>query len=187
VSAPLALTSSRLTLRRLAPADAAALVAYRSLPEVALYQSWEAFGPDDAVQLIADKAAVVPGTPGTWLQLAIVLTETETLIGDLGLHFIASGYPQQVELGVTLAPAYQGRGLATEAIGRAVDYVFGSFDVHRITATTDADNRPSAALFRRAGFRQEAHFVEHTWFKGAIVSEFVFAMLRREWEARRAG
>lgn len=179
------LTTQRLTLRALRPDDADALVAYRSRPEVALYQSWEKFDRNDAVQKIAEQLEVIPGTPDTWLQLAIVLTETGAVIGDLGLHFLATGYPQQAELGITLAPIYQGRGLATEAIQRAVDYLFGSFDIHRITATTDAANRPSAELFRRAGFRQEAHFVEHVWFKGAIGSEFVFAQLRREWEARQ--
>jgi len=40
-------------------------------------------------------------------------------------------------------------------------------------------------LFRRLGFRREAHFVEHVWFKGGWGSEFVFALLRREWEQGR--
>jgi RimJ/RimL family protein N-acetyltransferase len=54
-----------------------------------------------------------------------------------------------------------------------------------VAAVTDAENRPAAALFRRLEFRQEAHFLEHVWFKGAWGSEFVFALLRREWEERR--
>jgi len=32
------------------------------------------------------------------------------------------------------------------------------------------------------GFRQEAHFVEHRWFKNRWQSEYLFAMLKREWE-----
>jgi RimJ/RimL family protein N-acetyltransferase len=103
------LRSPRLILRRLGRDDLAALCAYRSLPEVARYQDWESFGPDEAARLIDTQAAV-----------------------------------------------------------------------------TDAENRSAASLFRRLGFRQEAHFVEHLWFKGRWGSEYVFALLRREWEQRRA-
>ena len=55
---------------------------------------------------------------------------------------------------------------------------------HPLAAVTDAENGAAAALFRRLGFRLEAHFVEHMWFKDRWGSEFVFAPLRREWERR---
>ena len=84
---PLELQSTRLRLRRLRPDDAAAICAYRTLPAVARFQSWESFGPAEAVRLIADQAAVVPDTPGTWLQLALVAVESESVIGDCGIHF----------------------------------------------------------------------------------------------------
>jgi len=53
-----------------------------------------------------------------------------------------------------------------------------------VFASTDVLNRPAVALFQRLGFRQEAHLVEHLWFKGQWGSEYVFAMLKREWEER---
>ena len=65
-------------------------------------------------------------------------------------------------------------------------FAFDSLGMHRVSAVTDAENGPAAALFRRLGFRQEAHFVEHVWFKGSRGSEFVFALLRREWEETNA-
>jgi RimJ/RimL family protein N-acetyltransferase len=57
--------------------------------------------------------------------------------------------------------------------------------MHRVTAVTDCDNAAAASLFHRLGFRREGHFVEHVWFKGRWGSEFLFALLRREWEACR--
>ena len=65
-------------------------------------------------------------------------------------------------------------------------YVFEALGKHRARAVTDAENDAAARLFRRLGFRQEAHFVEHLWYKGQWGSEFVFALLRREW-LERAG
>jgi RimJ/RimL family protein N-acetyltransferase len=180
----LELRSQRLCLRRLHPEDVSAIVRYRSLPEVTRFQEWESFGPDDAARLIASQLGMVPDKPGTWLQLALVLLVSGEVIGDCGIHF-RSDVPQQVELGITLAPAHQGRGLATEALSSVLVYVFDSLGKHRVSAVTDAENHPAADLFRRLGFRQEAHFVEHIWFKGAWGSEYVFALLHREWQARR--
>jgi RimJ/RimL family protein N-acetyltransferase len=182
----LELRSPRLCLRRLRPEDAAALVGYRSLPEVARFQGWESFGPDDAARLIAGQAGVVPDTPGTWLQLVLVLPESGEVVGDCGIHF-RRDEPRQVELGITLAPTHQGRGLATEALGSVLGYVFDCLGKHRVSAVTDAENQAAAGLLRRLGFRQEAHFVEHVWFKGAWGSELLFALLHREWQARRPG
>jgi RimJ/RimL family protein N-acetyltransferase len=185
MSEALELRSPRLCLRRLRPEDATALTSYRSLPEVARFQSWESFELADAVALIGAQAAVAPDTPGTWLQLALVAVESGGgVVGDCGLHFRADD-PRQVEVGITLAPAHQGRGLATEALARVLDYLFGGLGKHRVSAVTDAENHAAAGLLRRVGFRREAHHVEHVWFKGAWGSEYVFAVLRREWQAAR--
>jgi len=182
MSAAFELLSPRLHLRRLRPDDAAAICAYRSLPDVARYQSWESFTPDDAARLIADQERTAPDTPGTWLQLALTTLADGETVGDCGIHFLA-GDERQVELGITLSPEYQGRGLAAEAVASVLRYVFDSLGKHRVRAVTDAENHAAASLFRRLGFRQEAHFVENVWYKGAWGSEVVFALLQRDWRA----
>ncbi|HYH68806.1 MAG TPA: GNAT family protein [Urbifossiella sp.] len=179
---PFPLRTQRLVLRRLVPADAAALARYRGLPAVARYQSWDTFTPADAERLVADQEVVTPDTPGMWLQLGIAAAAT--LVGDLGLHTRADD-PRQVEVGITLDPAHQGLGYATEALGAVLGYVFGTLGKHRATATTDAANAPAAALFARLGFRREGHFLRNVWFKGAWGDEFLFALLREEWAARQ--
>ena len=179
----LELRSPRLCLRRLRPEDAPSLVGYRSLPEVARFQAWESFGSDEAARLIAAQAEVVPDTPGTWLQLALVSRESGQLVGDCGIHFRGDD-PRQVELGITLAPAHQRSGLATEALHSVLGYVFDALAKHRALAVTDANNQAAASLFHRLGFRLEAHYVEHVWFKGAWGSEYLIALLHRERRAR---
>lgn len=175
------LQTSRLQLRKLFPSDLDPLVAYRNNPVVSRYQSWEGFTNEQGEELIREQSQVELDTPGTWAQWALVLLESERLIGDCGIHFLA-GEPRQVELGITLSPAYQGRGLAKECLARILDFVFDSLGKHRATAVVDQKNKPAAKLFRSLGFRQEGNLIENVWFKGAWGSEFQFGILNREWK-----
>jgi RimJ/RimL family protein N-acetyltransferase len=180
---PNSLAAARIILRRLQTGDADSLCSYRSLPEVARYQSWDSFGPDDAAHFIEDQHDREPAIPGTWFQVAIVEKVTERMVGDCGLHCRLDD-PCQIEFGITLALSYQGLGYATEALDCLLHFVFATLGKHRVSAVTSAENHAAVSLFRRAGFRQEAHHVEHRWYKGHWDSELVFALLRREWESR---
>jgi RimJ/RimL family protein N-acetyltransferase len=177
------LALARLRLRRLQQNDAEALCAYRSLPEVARYQSWNSFGPDDAARLIEEQLTAEFDVPGTWFQLAIIEAATGDFIGDCGLH-CPKDEPRQMEIGITLSSRHQGRGYATEVVEGLLGWLFGRLDKHRVFASTDVLNYSAAALFRRLGFREEAQLVESLWFKGQWGSEYLFALLKREWEER---
>ncbi len=63
-------------------------------------------------------------------------------------------------------------------------YAFEELGLHRVIAITDARNAPAAALLTRVGMRQEAHFIDNVFFKGAWGSEYQFAKLDREWAAQ---
>jgi RimJ/RimL family protein N-acetyltransferase len=113
-----ALSTERLVLRRFRPEDLNAFVAYRSDPETARYQSWEApYRPSQARQFLHELEAIHPDTPGEWFQFAVALRHTDRLIGDCGAHVQAED-SRQAEIGFTLAPQYQGHGYATEAVRR---------------------------------------------------------------------
>lgn len=175
---PDSLASKRLTMRRLHPDDAAALCAYRSLPEVARYQSWESFGPHEAAKLIEGQSGQEPGVPGTWFQLAIVETATKGMIGDCGLHCLSHD-PHQFEIGITIAPQAQHRGYAVETLDCLLTFVFDQLGGQSVLATTDTLNASAAALFRRLGFRQ-APMVKSVWLKGQMGGEFMFVLTKDE-------
>jgi RimJ/RimL family protein N-acetyltransferase len=173
----------RLVLRRLRDEDLPALVAYRSDPEVARYQSWSDYDAKRGRELIEMMRTRQPGEPG-WFQFAIALKDTNQLVGDSGFR-VDEADPRLGELGFTLAPAHQGWGLGTEAVRGVLDYAFTTLGLHRVMAVTDALNVSAAKVLERVGMRREAHFREHVWFKGAWGDEFVYALLGREWAAAR--
>jgi RimJ/RimL family protein N-acetyltransferase len=175
------LITPRLLLRRLALPDCEAVLAYRSLPEVARYQSWENPDPASIRALIEQMADLAPDTPGTWLQLGITLRESAVLIGDCGLHF-PTGEPRQAEFGITLSPVFQKRGYALEALKAVLAYFFETLSKHRVYASVDPENSASISLLERAGLHKEAHFRQSLWFKGRWVDDVIFAILEQEWK-----
>jgi RimJ/RimL family protein N-acetyltransferase len=181
---PFPLATARLRLRPFQESDIAAFTAYRADAAVARYQSWEDFSLEDGRRFWQSQRGRVFGVPGTWFQVAIAELETDALLGDLALHFLED--PRQVELGFTLAAAQQGRGIAREAVTRMLDWLLAKGEVHRVHAVTDALNEPAHRLLRGLGFRQEAHHIENTFFKGAWGDELVFALLAREWADRHS-
>lgn len=179
------LCTDRLVLRALIPADAEAMFAYRSDPDVSRYQNWAPAEVEEIRAFIQDPAAMEPGTPDSWYQIGIARKDSDELIGDLGIH-VSAADPRQAEFGITLAPASQGQGLASEALRALFAYLFSELGLHRVTGSVDPRNTASMALLARAGMRQEGLHRESFWAKGEWTDDAVFALLAREWRERES-
>jgi RimJ/RimL family protein N-acetyltransferase len=175
------LFTDRLRINDLAPGDAAALHAYRSHEDVARFQDWIPASLDDALAFITRNAATPFSQAHSWYQLAVRLRATDELIGDLGVHFVADD-GHQVELGVSISPAHQRRGLATEALVATLGYLFTILHKHRVLTSIDPRNDASIALVEKVGMRREAHFRQSLFWKGEWVDDVVYAMLAAEWK-----
>lgn len=120
-------------------------------------------------------------SPGTWFQFGVRLRESALLIGDLGVHFLDDG--RQVEIGFTVAPPFQGRGLGTEAVVGILGCLFQDLGKYRVFASVDPGNRRSVQLLKRVGMRQEAHLLRSLRPQGESSDGLVFAILASEWRA----
>jgi len=154
---PLPIATPRLRLRRLVPDDLAQFQAYRTDPEVGRWQGWTATG-DTAARLFLEQNAMVPlFVPGEWFQLGIALAQDDgagPLIGDIGIG-LDEADPTRAEIGFSLHLAWQGRGLAAEAVDAARTLAFTQGGVTRLRAVTDTRNAASIRLLERLGFRLE--------------------------------
>jgi RimJ/RimL family protein N-acetyltransferase len=177
--------SERLILRRFRDSDLAPFVAYRNDPEVARYQSWDSFDEREARAFIREMGSAQPGVPGEWFQFAVESKESGNLVGDCALQ-VDGQEPYRAEIGFTLAREHQGRGFASEAVSRLLDFAFEELGLHRIVAIADCRNEPSWALLERIGMRREGHFLDSVWFKGEWSDEYLYAVLKDEWLRMRA-
>ena len=172
-------------LRHFRDADLALFMAYRNDPEVARYQGWEGISEPEARVFLQEQKEIQPGVPGHWFQIAVELKETGMLVGDCALK-IEEHDERQAEIGCTLSRAYQGRGIASEAVSCVLEYAFVTLRLHRVIAITDCENAASVALLERLGLRREGHFRQNVWFKGKWGDEFLYAMLQEEWQSMRS-
>ncbi len=178
------LLTKRLILRPLMESDLEAFASYRSDPNVAHYQTWTTpYSIVQAKALLEEMNLKPAGTPRAWFSFAIECQNQPGLIGDCAFQVLAEDR-QQARIGFTLSRSNQRLGYATEAISCLLDHLFCVFQLHRITAVCDVENSPSFRLLERIGMRREAHFVENIWFKGGWGSEYLYAMLHREWSQR---
>lgn len=138
-------------LRRLRPGDLADFRAYRSIPGLGRYQGWSA---QTEVEMAAFLAAmsVAPLFPrGDWIQLGIAEPAGDRLVGDIGLFLAADA--RSGEVGFTLEPASQGRGIATHAVREALGLMFSATVIGHVRGVTDTRNTASVRLLERLGFR----------------------------------
>jgi RimJ/RimL family protein N-acetyltransferase len=172
------LTTERLVLRRFRPADAETLAGYRSDPDVARYQSWEAPYPLRKAQYaIETMAAADPEQPG-WFQYAVELTAERALVGDVGVNLHDNR--MQAEIGYTLAPGWQGHGYATEAVQAVLEHLFRVRGLHRVSAECDARNSASVRVLERTGFQREGLLRQHTWIKGEWTDDLLYGLLEAD-------
>ena len=156
------IVTERLVLRLLRAEDVPAFAAYRSHPDVARHQSWDtAYSRADGDRLVAAQAGADLGDPGPWVQIAAVDRGSGELLGDCAVR-VVTDQPRTAEVGVTLAPAGQGAGFATEALGAVVSRLFEEHDMHRVYAQADDRNVAVHRLLERLGFRCEARPVSYT-------------------------
>jgi aminoglycoside 6'-N-acetyltransferase len=161
------LLTERLRLRRSVAGDAEAISAFRSDPDVHRYQGWERTDPEGIRAEIEEMARRAPGQPGGWVQLSVEERETGRLLGDVGLSSV-EGEPGVIKVGYTIAPAFQGHGYATEAVGALAAYAFDTLGADVVRAYASAENVPSIRVAEKVGLhpveRIEHRYGDEVWF-----------------------
>ena len=91
---------------------------------------------------------------GPW----VLVTDEEELVGRVGLHRTSVGGELVTELAWTVKPAWQGRGLATEAAGAGVE-LGRSAGLDHLVALVLPENLPSCRVAEKLGMRSSAEVI----------------------------
>lgn len=172
--------TERLLINPLLVSDAPAIYSARTNPKTNAFLPWKPKTVEEVEEHIRKARLVPANTEDSWYLLATRLKESGELIGDIGVHFLGPDN-QQAEIGYMLLEAYQGKGYATEMVRAIVDFLFGTYKKHRITAAVDPNNSKSFQLLQKLGMRQEAHHIKSFWIDGEWQDDVIFAILREEW------
>ena len=175
------ITTERTILKPLACSDAAALFAYRSLPEVYRFQTWVPRSIDDARAFILRYAVHPPTEEGDWRQLGTYCRTSGALMGDCGFRILEQG---KAEIGYTVAPPRQRQGLGTEVVQGLVSYLFEDRQLARVMARTDPGNVASIAILEQTGFRREIRGRVMLQTGGEREDDLVFSIQREHWTAQ---
>lgn len=77
--------------------------------------------------------------------------DDDTPLGDIGLQ-VSTQFREEADIGYTVIPQAQGRGIASEALRAVCDYAFNLMGVKAVNAYVLADNVGSVRVLEKTGF-----------------------------------
>jgi len=180
------ITSARLQIRDLAPADWPALHALRTDPLVYRYNH---FGPESEEETrtwIRETMVHNNLTPRLSHNCSIILRATGQVIGWIGFGLPSADKAAHSDLsfGYALLPAFWKQGYMTEALQLLLTFAFTTTDASSISDTCDARNLGSARVMEKAGLRLVDQFMDLDDQTGEPVTCYRYRLLRSEWAAK---
>ncbi|MGM0896498.1 MAG: GNAT family N-acetyltransferase [Bacillota bacterium] len=132
----------------------AAISNERELEQATGYQVVDEYPSDDYKEILPFKIQRYRQYPeeNEWEGL-IVHKGDQKIMGDMGFRR-STGNPEELELGYSIVPAYQGHGYATEMALAIMSWGMKQAGIKRIIASCDNDNQASIRVLEKAGLKK---------------------------------
>ena len=120
---------------------------YASDPRITKYMDWR---PSRHVSEVERNFEIMQGNiqAGKCLSWIVRKLDEERLCGRVDLRLAV----EEADIGYVLAASHWGQGIMPEAVSAVLD-VGRSIGLRRVTGTCDPENRASARVFEKCGFR----------------------------------
>lgn len=174
------LKTERLSLRAMHPIDAEDMYDYARQGEVTEFLLWEAH-PSVAytkqyLGYIQSRYAL-----GDFYDWAVIEHESRRMIGTCGFTRIDT-VNNMAEIGYVLNPDFWGRGYATEAVGRVIEFAFSELGVHRVEARFMEGNQASLRVMEKLGMTFEGYHKDAIFVKGKYRTVGYCSLIKEEKE-----
>lgn len=117
-------------------------------------------------------------------EIVWAITLDGALVGAAGL--VLEKAHLRAELGYWIAVPHWNRGLATEAAQAVLAHAFGALGLNKVVARHLPRNPSSGRVMLKLGMTLEGRQREHVRKGGQFEDLLEYAILRSEWQARRA-
>lgn len=109
---------------------------------------------------------------------AITFKGENKLLGIIGFYR-TKFEDYRSEIGYMLLSENHGKGIASEAVKRALDYGFNKMNLHSIEAIIDPRNKESERVLLKNGFVKEGHIKENTFFNGEFLDSVIYSKIKK--------
>lgn len=102
-------------------------------------------------------------------------------VGGIGLYPLDNAH-KKTSIGYWLAEELQGKGIMTDSLKVAINYVFTEMKLNRIEISCAIGNIKSSAIPKKLGFTFEGIAREANWLYDHFVDLEVYSLLAKDWK-----
>lgn len=176
------LDTPRLILRGIKRTDLEDIYEYSSNPLTSQYLMWS---PHRSIEYTKEfiELILLKYKSGEYNDWAIVDKFSKKMIGTCGFTRIDIDN-SLVEIGYVINPDFWGKGIATEALKRVIQFSFEEMDINRVECKFMFGNEASLAVMKKAGMKLEGYYRDALFVKGKFHTIGIASILRREYNLK---
>ena len=171
------LETERLLLRRVEKNDVNEILSMRSNAETMQYIPRPlVINKEEALSHIALLDSGIEKNEA--INWAITFKGENKLLGIIG--FYRTKFEDfRSEIGYMLLSENHRKGIASEAVERAMEFGFNEMNLHSIEAVIDPRNYASERVLQKNGFIKEGYFKENTFFNGEFLDSVIYSKIKK--------
>ena len=171
--------SKRITLRSLKIEDYLQIFEYSKNLNVTKFLNWDYHkNTEETIDYLNRIISLYKYFPTC--NLAILLNESETesekIIGTIGLLPKNPKLPNQYELGFVLGESWWGKGYAYEAANTLISFTNKNFKIEKILAYCATQNIFSFKLLEKLGMKREGIIKKHLLKNGDFLDSYLYSL-----------
>lgn len=171
--------TKRTIVRRFELTDVEDALGWMGNPSVIEFDDWETMDAEEVVAFIKEQHEIPLNNADILNEYAIVLKETEKVIGGLSFH-LNDQKERWASFGYHFNPAYQRKGFGEEIARALMSHLF-SLGMDIAFAKVDPRNVPSCLLLEKIGFKLKEVLKDSCHVHGKLADEAVYILKRDDW------